>query len=428
MMKRGDGTGRDGIAADGVRRLPFHYGWLIVATGNLCVLCCLGLGRFALGMLLPSMGASLHLSYDQMGYISTMNFVGYLAAVLLAGPAVARWGARRTVALSLFLVGASMVLVSRAGGFLEIMALYVLTGIGSGGVNVPLMGLVTHWFARDMRGRAAGFIVVGSGFGMILAGLVIPEINAAIGADGWRTSWLFLGGLSLAIALIAVLLLRDRPAEMGLAPVGRAVPAPSSAGAGGRAAAPRGLADARGVLAHLGAIYFLFGYTYVIYATFIVTTLVQERGFSEAAAGQFWAWVGFLSLFSGPVFGILSDRAGRKVALAVVFGMQMTAYALMAAELPGAFVYLSIVLYGLVAWSVPGIMAAAAGDHVGPERAAAAFGLITFLFGIGQIVGPGIAGILAERSGSFTGSYWMATGMAGIAVLLVVFLRRPHPA
>lgn len=180
------------------------------------------------------------------------------------------------------------------------------------------------------------------------------------------------------------------------------------------------------MLIHLGIVYFLFGFTYVIYATFIVTTLVQERGFSEATAGQFWAWVGFLSLFSGPAFGALSDRIGRKLALALAFGMQMTAYALMAAELPNLFIYASIALYGLVAWSVPGIMAAAAGDYVGPERAAAAFGLITFLFGVGQIVGPGMAGILAERSGSFSGSYWLATAMAGLAIVLLSFLRKPQ--
>ena len=71
----------------------------------------------------------------------------------------------------------------------------------------------------------------------------------------------------------------------------------------------------------LGAIYFLFGYTYVIYATFFVTVLVKERGFSEAIAGNFWSWVGFLSLFSGPVFGSLSDRLGRKRGLMIVFSL-----------------------------------------------------------------------------------------------------------
>ncbi|MCA1764697.1 MAG: YbfB/YjiJ family MFS transporter [Desulfobulbaceae bacterium] len=51
-----------------------HYGWHIVWSSTLGIFSCLGLGRFALGMLLPAMGASLGLSYSQMGLISTANF------------------------------------------------------------------------------------------------------------------------------------------------------------------------------------------------------------------------------------------------------------------------------------------------------------------------------------------------------------------
>jgi hypothetical protein len=43
-------------------RLPFYYGWVIVATGALCMVACLGFGRFALVMLLPSMAATLELA------------------------------------------------------------------------------------------------------------------------------------------------------------------------------------------------------------------------------------------------------------------------------------------------------------------------------------------------------------------------------
>ena len=64
---------------------------------------------------------------------------------------------------------------------------------------------------------------------------------------------------------------------------------------------------------HLGSIYSLFGATYVVYATFIVTTMVNARGLGEGAAGTFWALVGVLSIFSGPLFGWMSNRLGRKL-------------------------------------------------------------------------------------------------------------------
>lgn len=407
-------------------RLPFHYGWVIVATGTVCILACLGFGRFALGMLLPSMALTLKLSYAQMGFISTANFAGYLIAVLLSGWWASRLGPRRLIFYALLVVGGSMLLISRAESFATLLLLYFITGMGSGASNVPMMGLVASWFSRLQRGRAAGFVVIGSGFAIIISGSLIPYINGISGAEGWRAGWLLLGGAVLCIAALCLGLLRDRPEERGLQPVG----SPAHGEAPPRVS---GIVKGRGAPLYreravvlLGAVYFLFGYTYVIYATFIVTSLVQERGFSESLAGTFWAWVGFLSLFSGPVFGTLSDRLGRKTGLILVFAFQTTSYLLAASGLPGSFLALSIGLYGLVAWSIPSIMLAAVSEYVGAERSIAAFGFITFIFGCGQITGPAVAGALAEATGSFSSSFFMAALCAGAAILLTTFLKKPH--
>ncbi len=404
-----------------------HYGWVIVGTGTLCTLACLGLGRFAIGMLLPSMASTLHLSYSEMGFISTANFLGYLISVLACGLWITRTGARIVIFLALLLVGITMMLISQTKGFASLLVLYMLTGVGSGAANIPVMGLVASWFSSRKRGRAAGFIVIGSGFAIIVSGKLIPFLNSSSGAEGWRISWLVLGIVVVVIAFISLLLIRNKPEEKGLQPVGfTASDAPSQPSAVTRPPLREDSVYRRGVIYYLGTIYFLFGYTYVIYATFIVTTLVKERGFSESVAGSFWAWVGFLSLFSGPVFGTLSDRLGRKTGLIIVFFLQMVSYLLVATRLPGAFLYLSIAFYGIVAWSIPSIMAAAVGDYVGAHRAGQAFGLVTFIFGFGQISGPAIAGLLAERTGSFSGSFYMAAVFAAAAIVLTAFLKKPH--
>lgn len=405
-------------------RQPLHYAWIIVLTGTLVILACLGIGRFAFGMLLPSMSKTLGLSYSQSGFIGTANFIGYLLAVLLCSPLVGQVGSRALIVSALALISASMFLISRATGFLEVLLLYTLTGVGSGAANVPMMGLVTAWFDRTVRGRAAGFVVIGSGFAIILSGKLIPFINRSVGAEGWRTSWDVLGGIVAIIGAIAWFFLRNRPEEKGLVPLGSE---------GRPAVSPSPQQPAVGTVIYrnpsvylLGSIYFLFGYTYVIYATFIVTTLVKERGFSESLAGNFWSWVGLLSLLSGPVFGTLSDRIGRKYGLMIVFGLQMLAYALVAADLPQQFLYLSIGFFGICAWSIPSIMVAAVSEYVGPDRALAAFGFITFIFGLGQISGPAVAGVIAERSGSFSSSFGMAAAAAALAILLTATLHGPH--
>jgi MFS family permease len=403
--------------------LPFHYGWIIVAAGTLCIFACLGFGRFALGMLLPSMGTTLDLSYAEMGYISTGNFVGYLVAVLIGGFIANRMGARSLIFIALLVVGLSMALISQAKSFGSVLLLYTITGAGSGASNVPMMGLVSAWFSRKKRGRAAGFIVIGSGFAIILSGKLIPAVNEAFGQEGWRISWLVLGISSIIISFVCLLLLRNSPEEKGLSPCGSENTTRSSASIAGEKVSS--IYNER-VIYLLGIIYFLFGYTYVIYATFIVTTLVHERGFSEAVAGNFWSWVGFLSLFSGPIFGTLSDKLGRKTGLIIVFSFQMIAYLLVAFSLPKAFLYGSIFCFGIVAWSIPSIMIAAVSDYVGAYRAFAAFGFVTFIFSLGQISGPAVAGVLAEQAGSFSSSFLMAGILAGLAIFLTAFLRRPH--
>jgi MFS family permease len=403
-----------------------HYGWYVVAAGTLCVFAGLGFGRFALGMLLPAMGASLKLTYSQMGLISTSNFVGYLLAVLVCGYLSSRIGSRLLIFLALLLVAVSMLLVSRAHSFMSVAFFYTLTGMGSGASNVPMMALVASWFSTGQRGKAAGFIVIGSGFAILLSGKLIPYINQLREFDGWRISWLVLGIIVLIISIICFLVIRDSPGELGLKPF---TGMKSSRQADDRFSFDDGQKSVtRKDIYHLGAIYFLFGCTYVIYATFIVTALVQERGFSEMIAGNFWSWVGFLSLFSGPVFGTLSDKLGRKTGLVMVFSIQMCAYLLVALSLPGVFLYLSIGCYGIVAWAIPSIMAALVGDYVGPQKTARVFGFITFIFAIGQIAGPAVAGFLAEKSGSFSSSFFMAAMFAGLAVFLSILLKKPEQA
>ena len=108
-----------------------------------------------------------------------------------------------------------------------------------------------------------------------------------------------------------------------------------------------------------------------------------------------------------------------------VFLVQMVAYLFAAGDLPRIFLILSIGLFGVAAWSIPTIMIAAITDQVGPGRALGAFGYITFFFGLGQVAGPAVAGLLAERSGSFSSSFLMAAAFAAAAILVSALLPRP---
>mgnify|MGYP003958757927 FL=1 len=145
----------------------------------------------------------------------------------------------------------------------------------------------------------------------------------------------------------------------------------------------------------------------------------------EGSAGTFWAVVGGLSLFSGPLFGWLSDKLGRKMGMMVVYSLFTIAYVLVAANLPDLFLYASIGIFGLAVWSIPTIMAAAVGDYMGPAQAVKAFGFITLFFGVGQITGPAVAGFLADITGTFSMAFWLCAILTSGAVVLTYFLKKP---
>lgn len=400
-----------------------HYGWYVVLAGTLTIVAVLGLGRFSLGMLLPSMGSDLGLGYSRMGFIGTGNFLGYLLGVLLSGRFVRRFDYRSVINGGIFLVGFSMIVVGRANGFWLVLIAFFFTGIGSGLANVPVMGLVSQWFGASLRGRAAGLMVSGIGLGIMVTGLLIPSINNWAGqGQGWRTNWMILGALVLVIAVICSFIIRNRPTELGLQLVEKA--GKNREGKQSNLPGDTPFITGKRTLFHLGGIYFCFGFSVVIYVTFVITSLINEYGFSEAVAGKFWVWFGFLGIFAGPIFGSLSDHNGRPWTLALVYSLQAISLLLLALNPFSGSIYFSIALFALCAWSVPSIMAAAIGDYLGPLKAAAGFATLTLFFSVGQISGPALAGVMAESSGSFSNAYLLAGLLMAIGAVSSLFLPR----
>ena len=400
-----------------------HYAWIIVFSGMLTLFCCMGLGRFALGMLLPSMGSTLALGYSEMGFISTGNFIGYLLSVFLCGKMITRFGERKTIVIGLILISASMLIVSLSEQLWLIVVMYFITGIGSGAANITTMTLVAHWFSKKYRGRAAGYMIIGNGLGIMASGLLIPWLNSNWSESGWRIGWASFSIIIALLTLVIAALVRNNPNTLSISPLGEETT--ESATVPDTQQAPDKLLR---LITHIGAIYFVFGFTHVIYATFIVTTLVDEFGFSETKAGSLWMAIGVLSVFSGALFGWVSDHFGRKAGLIGVYSLQTVAYLLVALNSGGYSLYLSMILFGLTAFSIPAIIAAMVSDMLPPSDAGKVFGYVTFFFGVGQIGGPTLAGYLAELSGTFSSGYLLAALLTIIGIILTASLNRtPRP-
>ncbi len=419
ILKNFTGIGRpvDATIPVMLKMIRFHYAYIILAVGVATVTGALGFARFGYTMILPAMKAGLGLSDAQAGDLAMANMIGYLVLALACGFLSAHFSPRKIIALFMLLVSASMLLTGLAPDFRTAFVGRLLAGMGGGGTNIPVMGLVVGWFAMSRRGLAAGVTVSGSSFGLLITGICLPPILLAGGADGWRYSWFFLAGLTLVIAVLCGALLRDEPAVVGLAPVGSA---------GGNARDATSAASSYSLLQswrlvyrsfsvwHLSLVYTLFGFSYIIYTTFFVRYLNWEAGFSLEDAGRLWSAIGLVSVASGFLWGSISDAFGRKYALACVFFLQCACYLIFGLwkALPGYLV--SSLIFALTAWSIPAIMAALSGDLLGPRLAPAALGFITLFFGIGQALAPFVSGRIADAYGSYTLAFVIA-GAASLA-------------
>jgi sugar phosphate permease len=398
-----------------------HYGWVVLALATLVVFGSLGLARFGYTMVLPSMQDGLGMDNTQTGVLATANLVGYLALAVIGGAAAARYGPRSVIAAGLALAGAAMLLTGLANGFYAAAAWRALTGIGSGASNVPVMALLASWFATRRRGLAAGIAVSGSSLALIFVGAVVPRVLDAYGDDGWRMCWYIFGGVTLLLAVGGFFLLRNRPSELGLKPLSANSEDPVAVP--GVESLQWGRVYRSAAVWHLGLVYVAFGFSYIIYMTFFTKHLIAEGGYTEDAAGSLFMTMGWVSLVCGLLWGAVSDVIGRRRALIIVYLIHAVAFSLFALWPEPAGFTISAVLFGLSAWSIPAIMAAACGDVLGPRLAPAALGLITLLFGIGQAIAPSIAGAIADATGSFFAAFLLASGVALLGALGAYMLR-----
>jgi len=393
-------------------RPAIHPAWRMLGLAVLAVFASLGLARFGYTMILPEMQRHLGLTHEQTGVMQSWNLLGYLIAVVAAGALSAHLGPRRVVAVALLTIGLAMAGTGLARGYVPVCAGRFFAGLGGAAANVPAMGLVAAWFARRRRGVAAGIAVAGSSLGLMVAGPLVPALGRRFGPDGWRASWLVFGGLALAIGVLWAAAVRNRPSDLGQTPLGD--DGEAAAGASPRTAGRWRELCLSGRLWHLSAVYFAFGFAYIIYSTFFVKHLEQAAAMSPAAAGRVWMLVGLASVASGLLWGWVSDRRGRRPALTAIFIVQGLSFVLFGASAHRAALLLSAGLFALTAWSIPALMAALAADRFGDRLAPAALGLMTAVFGVGQVLGPWAAGGLADRFDSFAPAFVLA-GVAALA-------------
>lgn len=405
-----------------MKKTVIHYAWVIALTGVLVLLLGQGFGRMSYSVILPSMKDGLLLTYTQVGLIGTANFIGYLSMAVAGGFLAVRFGIRRTIFISLLVMGISLFLTGFSHSFTSAFVMRLITGMGNGGAVVPMMALTASWFAAARRGFAAGILTMGTGLGLSIVGIALPDVISVSSSEGWRYAWFLLGALVCIFSFVCLALLRDKPADKGTSMYGGEEKQRSSKPVTFFSAWGDVVRDSE--IWKLGIVYFMFGFSYIIYITFFVAYLTTEGALTSQKAGQIFALLGLLSILSGAIWGWISDRLGRRLGSLLAYLTIALSFIIIALWKNTTGFYAASIVFGLSLSSIPAIMAAAVGDSVGGRIAPAALGFITLIFGIGQSLGPAVAGWLKDATGTFASAFMLSAIVALMGAAGAMLLRK----
>lgn len=365
----------------------------------------MGIGRFVYTPILPAMTEGLGFGAASAGLIASANFVGYLAGALLAASRLP--GSRRAWFLAALALGAVTTMAMGAADTMPaFLLLRFLGGVASAIVLVVGSVLVLDALAAAGRSRLAPLHFAGVGVGIVISALVVSGLEAV--GLGWRALWI---GAGMAAAVPVPLAMWLLPGEVRP----ESTPGPH-AGGGTR----------RGAVAALALCHGLFGFGYIVTATFLVA-VVRAAPAARTFEALVWPVVGLAAALSVLLWGRLGARVGVLPLYGAACLVEALGVAIGGAWPSPAGALLSALLLGGTFMGITALgFTAARALAPGEERRVSA--LITAAFGFGQIVGPVLGGWLMDHAGGFALPSLIAAGalvLAGVTALLTARAVRP---
>ncbi|MGY1640541.1 YbfB/YjiJ family MFS transporter [Geodermatophilus sp. SYSU D00703] len=356
-----------------------------------------GFGRFGYALLLPAVNADLVHSYSTAGLLGTLNLTAYLAGTVLVSLTAGRLAPATSVRAGLLLTTAGLSVLASAGSVPVLVVGMVLTGFGGAMIWVPAPGIAGSAVRASRRGLAIGLTGSGVGVGVVASSVLTALVHAVAGPGAWRPVWAIEAVLAAIVAAIAAWSLRPRAAPVS---------------------GPVRISALRAVPGWIGSTlsYGGYGLAVAVYMTFLVAAYEDDAGFGAGHASAVYALVGLAIAAGGVLFGRWSDSVGRRAAMTWAY-VAMTAAVLLVPVGAEPWAVLSALLFGLAMSGAPAVLGAHLADSLDPRRFAAAFGAVTLVFGLAQLVGPQLGGWIADRTGSFSTAFLVAGGAAlGAAV------------
>jgi OFA family oxalate/formate antiporter-like MFS transporter len=396
----------------GTRQGRFFYGYVLVFSGFLIMLSMYGT-LYSFGVFLKPLLNEVGRTRAAVSGAYSLCFFLSGALAMVAGGLTDRIGPRTVIAGSGILIGSGYILLSRTNTLLDLYLCYgLLVGTGMSGGITPVLSTITKWF-KERRGLMTGFVVAGVGTGT----LIMPPIaNALISAYGWRTSFLLLGMIVLAVITgLAQLFLGD-PASKGLLPYG----SEDAAGAtGGCSVEGLSFHDACKTIQLwiLFAIYVCSGF--VIQAALVHTAIYAvSLGMSPGRAAMLLSVIGVGSLVGRVFGGAASDRFGNRLVMIIASILMAVQFSLLLLSSDTWALLLFAGLFGVVYGEILCMMPLLPAEMFGLRNHGAILGVIMFASTIGGGLGPVIAGVIFDVCGGYK-VVWITCLSVSIATFIL---------
>jgi MFS family permease len=409
-------------AAAGARPTRARHLLLAFALGAMAVAY---LDRVCISTAAPAVQADLALTDAQMGYVFSAFTLAYALFEVPSGWLADRFGARSTLFRIVLWWSAMTAATGAATGFVSLVALRFLFGMGEAGVLPSISRAFGRWLPARERGRAFGLTIMAAALG---GAATQPIAVALLERMSWRHVFPIFGSVGVAWALAWLLWFRDDPADhpgvnrAELERIGAERPAPH----------PRvpwaALATSRGMLA-LCAMHFCAIYGWYFYLTWLPTYLLRARGFELRSVG----WLAALpllaiaagSLAGGAASDWLARRFGARAGLRApgLAGLPLAALAVAAAVATAdgrTAAYLLAAAAGLAALAVAPAWAVCLA--IGGRHAGVVSGAMNTFGNLGGVTSPLVVGFCLAAWGSFEAPLYTVAGLylaAAAAWLLV---------
>ncbi len=372
----------------------------VLLGGILGLIVAMGIGRFAFTPILPLMQRDLGMTNSLAGWLAGLNYFGYLSGAV----ACAVWprilhcrivtgGSLLAIIAATFFMGSTFSV--SWWGFMRLVA-----GAASSILFIVISAEVARTLARYNFSHWIGFLYVGVGLGIALSGLLVPRLDVIAGWDG---AWYGMGVLALLLTIAGLYLGRSRelvePDTMKTVPRTKPLQA----------------------VYLLAGAYFFEGFGYIVTATFIVAIIATTPGL-ETIAPYSWVAVGFAAAPATVFWPWLARRIGTRNALLLAYIVQAAGILVSAgAESVGEVLFSAVTFGG----TFMGIVAVtlAEGNRRMPADGGLAAAFLTACFSVGQILGPVVAGTLADIQAGFTVPLLLAAASVVLGGVLLVLDR-----